>query len=78
MLVYLVLHLCLISDANTCDDRTLPVSSMECAIHGQSLAINWMAENNYPTARWRLDNWRCQRNPPRPEKDADRYRPQAG
>jgi hypothetical protein len=70
MVLYLVLHLCLIDAPTSCKDETVAVSAISCVIGTQAGAVEWMQENGYPTEKWHLDRWHCQAELPVVERNA--------
>jgi len=60
-MIVLTLFLCAIGPHRSCYEQVIPAqfdSAMECIIHGQQVAAEWMGDH----PGYRLDGWRCGRD----------------
>jgi hypothetical protein len=67
-MIQIVMLFCLVNSPQSCQEQRpsldMPISLMECTMHGQEIAQGWLADH----PKWTLSKWRCEANHP-PERD---------
>jgi hypothetical protein len=68
-MIQIVMLYCLINSPTSCQEQrpvtNEPLTLMECAIHGQEIAQEWLSDH----PKWTLSKWRCEANHPK-EQDS--------